>query len=255
MKPSNAQPQLVVLGEDWGQHPSSTQHLIKRLLPDYRVLWVNSIGLRRPRLNVRDLGRLGCKLGAVLRRPAKGKAPAIQSGPTPQVMPPLALPLPGSRLAGRINGHWLAAQIRRQLPELDKPLLWISLPSAVDLVGKLGERAVIYYCGDDFSALAGVDHAAIARCEARLVEKADLILAASPALASRFPPPQDPAAEPRGGSRALHAPPTQAGGSAERAPHRRFLRQPERLDRRSPAGGDRPRPAPLGSGADRAQAD
>lgn len=190
MKPSSAQPQLVVLGEDWGQHPSSTQHLIKRLLPDYRVLWVNSIGLRRPRLNVRDLGRLGRKLGAVLRRPAKGKAQsaAIQSGPMPQVMPPLALPLPGSPLAGRINGHWLAAQIRRQLPELDKPLLWISLPSAVDLVGKLGERAVIYYCGDDFSALAGVDHAAIARCEARLVEKADLILAASPALASRFPP-------------------------------------------------------------------
>ncbi|MEL3918229.1 glycosyltransferase [Aeromonas enteropelogenes] len=190
MKPSSAQPQLVVLGEDWGQHPSSTQHLIKRLLPDYRVLWVNSIGLRRPRLNVRDLGRLGRKLGAVLRRPAKGKsqAPAIQSGPVPQVMPPLALPLPGSRLAGRINGHWLAAQIRRQLPELDQPLLWISLPSAVDLVGKLDERAVIYYCGDDFSALAGVDHEAIARCEARLVEKADLILAASPALASRFPP-------------------------------------------------------------------
>ncbi|MGN4982985.1 glycosyltransferase family 1 protein, partial [Aeromonas dhakensis] len=64
MKPSSAQPQLVVLGEDWGQHPSSTQHLIKRLLPDYRVLWVNSIGLRRPRLNVRDLGRLGRKLEA-----------------------------------------------------------------------------------------------------------------------------------------------------------------------------------------------
>lgn len=190
MKLSSAQPQLVVLGEDWGQHPSSTQHLIKRLLPDYRVLWVNSIGLRRPRLNVRDLGRLGRKLGAVLRRPAKERAPALtpQEEPTPQVMPPLALPLPGSPLAGRINGHWLAAQIRRQLPELDRPLLWISLPSAVDLVGKLGERAVIYYCGDDFSALAGVDHEAIARCEARLVEKADLILAASPALASRFPP-------------------------------------------------------------------
>ncbi|MGL6164519.1 MAG: glycosyltransferase, partial [Aeromonas veronii] len=93
-----------------------------------------------------------------------------------------------SRLAGKINGHWLAAQIRRQLPELDRPLLWISLPSAVDLIGKLEERAVIYYCGDDFSALAGVDHQAIAHCEARLVEKADLILAASPALASRFPP-------------------------------------------------------------------
>lgn len=189
MQPT-AQPQLVVLGEDWGQHPSSTQHMIKRLLPDYQVLWVNSIGMRRPRFNLHDLGRLGRKLGAVLGLSAK-REEAVQSHqtqPRPKVLPPLALPLPGSRLAGRINGHWLAAQIRRQLPDLDRPLLWISLPSAVDLVGKLGERAVIYYCGDDFSALAGVDHDAIARCEARLVEKADLILAASPALASRFPP-------------------------------------------------------------------
>ncbi|WP_425933827.1 glycosyltransferase [Aeromonas rivipollensis] len=194
MKPHSL-PQLVVLGEDWGQHPSSTQHLIKRLLPDYQVLWVNSIGLRRPRFNLRDITRIVRKLGAVVHRtaPASQLAPSqdqnqVQAQQTPEILPPLALPLPGSRLAGKINGHWLAAQIRRQLPELARPLLWISLPSAVDLIGKLEERAVIYYCGDDFSALAGVDHQAIARCEARLVEKADLILAASPALASRFPP-------------------------------------------------------------------
>lgn len=191
MKPHSL-PQLVVLGEDWGQHPSSTQHLIKRLLPDYQVLWVNSIGLRRPRFNLRDITRIVRKLGAVVHRaaPASQLASSQDQNPqqTPEILPPLALPLPGSRLAGKINGHWLAAQIRRQLPELDRPLLWISLPSAVDLIGKLEERAVIYYCGDDFSALAGVDHQAIARCETRLVEKADLILAASPALASRFPP-------------------------------------------------------------------
>ncbi|MGL6275359.1 glycosyltransferase [Aeromonas dhakensis] len=190
MKPSSAQPQLVVLGEDWGQHPSSTQHLIKRLLPDYRVLWVNSIGLRRPRLNVRDLGRLGRKLGAVLRRPAKGvgQSAAIQSGPTPQVMPPLALALPRQPAGGADQRPLAGDPDPPPAARARQALLWISLPSAVDLVGKLGERAVIYYCGDDFSALAGVDHAAIARCEARLVEKADLILAASPALASRFPP-------------------------------------------------------------------
>ncbi|MGL6417727.1 hypothetical protein ACSZMW_07635 [Aeromonas allosaccharophila] len=189
MKPHSL-PQLVVLGEDWGQHPSSTQHLIKRLLPDYQVLWVNSIGMRCPRFTLHDLTRIGRKLGAVLRgaRHSGGQSVAPSDASRPQVLPPLALPLPGSRLAGKINGHWLAAQIRRQLPELDRPLLWISLPSAVDLIGKLEERAVIYYCGDDFSALAGVDHHAIARSEARLVEKADLILAASPALASRFPP-------------------------------------------------------------------
>ena len=105
MKPHSL-PQLVVLGEDWGQHPSSTQHLIKRLLPDYQVLWVNSIGMRCPRFTLHDLTRIVRKLGAVLRgaRHAGGQSVAPSEVSSPRVLPPLALPLPGSRLAGKING-------------------------------------------------------------------------------------------------------------------------------------------------------
>ena len=40
---------LIVFGEDWGARPSSTMHLISHLPGRNRVLWVNSIGLRRPR--------------------------------------------------------------------------------------------------------------------------------------------------------------------------------------------------------------
>ena len=29
---------LVVFGEDWGAHPSSTQHLVRRLIGDRRFL-------------------------------------------------------------------------------------------------------------------------------------------------------------------------------------------------------------------------
>ena len=35
---------LVVFGEDFGRHPSSTEHLIRRIAADRRVLWINSIG-------------------------------------------------------------------------------------------------------------------------------------------------------------------------------------------------------------------
>ncbi|MGL5800632.1 MAG: hypothetical protein ACRCYN_11340, partial [Plesiomonas sp.] len=68
-------PPLVVLGEDWGGHPSSTQHLIKRLLHDRQIIWVNSIGLRRPRLNRRDLSRLWQKLWAILHNRYHQKNP------------------------------------------------------------------------------------------------------------------------------------------------------------------------------------
>jgi glycosyltransferase involved in cell wall biosynthesis len=71
---------------------------------------------------------------------------------------------------------------------LCRPILWISLPSAVDVIGSLGERASVYYCGDDFGFLAGVDFEPVRRLEADLVAQADLILAASPTLSAKFLP-------------------------------------------------------------------
>jgi glycosyltransferase involved in cell wall biosynthesis len=46
----------------------------------------------------------------------------------------------------------------------------------------------VYYCGDDFGALAGVDGEPVIEMERELVARADLIIAASEVLASRFPP-------------------------------------------------------------------
>ena len=48
---------LVVFGEDWGGLPSSTQHLFTHLGLGRKVLWVNSIGLRKPRLTIADCKR------------------------------------------------------------------------------------------------------------------------------------------------------------------------------------------------------
>ena len=52
---------LIVFGEDWGAHPSSTQHLISRIALNGPVIWVNSIGMRRPRFSARDLKRVWTK--------------------------------------------------------------------------------------------------------------------------------------------------------------------------------------------------
>lgn len=178
---------LVVFGEDWGAHPSSTQHLVRHLLADYRTLWVNSIGLRRPRLSAHDLARAFAKLRAASGTRTPGVAAPLPEGLS--VVSPFAVPWPGSRLAERAN-HWLLGRRLRPLLAargMTRPILWASLPSAVAAVGALGERAVIYYCGDDFGALSGVDHAPVLEMEQRLVAAADLVLAASPELARRFP--------------------------------------------------------------------
>ena len=180
---------LIVFGEDWGRHPSSTQHLVKRLAADRRVVWINSIGLRRPRLGPADLKRVVQKLRAALFGRSGGP---VEHEPIPanlSVVAPLALPWPGNPLAGWINRQLVGRQVRGVMAArgITRPVLWASLPTAIDLMGAFGERATIYYCGDDFAHLAGVDHGPVTRAETRLAAKADRILAASPALAAKFP--------------------------------------------------------------------
>jgi len=49
--------QFVVFGPDWGRHPSTSQHLFSELLDSNSVVWVETVGLRLPKLNLRDLRR------------------------------------------------------------------------------------------------------------------------------------------------------------------------------------------------------
>ncbi len=179
---------LIVFGEDWGAHPSSTQHLIAHLPGERRMVWVNSIGLRRPRLSLGDVGRAARKLGAALHRPPP--APSTAPPAPGPVVQPLILPMARAAAARALNRALLARSVggAARAAGLRHPVLWISLPSAVDAVGALGESGVVYYCCDDFGALAGVDHARCRAMEVELVARADLVLAASPALAAKFPP-------------------------------------------------------------------
>lgn len=179
---------LVVFGEDWGGHPSSTQHLVRRLADHRRVVWINSIALRRPRLDRADLARLWRKLLALCRRSPWTSGETI-AATGPLVVDPRAVPWPGHPVARRINRGLFRHLLRNATARgnVRHPVLWLSLPTAVDAIGSAGERAVVYYCGDDFAALDGVDHAPVAKLERELVARADLVLAASPALAARFP--------------------------------------------------------------------
>lgn len=182
---------MVVFGEDWGRHPSSTQHLIKRMTDDRKVLWVNSIGMRRPRFNRDDMHRLFQKAQSIANKPTVKPVQEnrIHIPQTMRVLSPVAIPWPGNPLAESFNRKALSKQIRSQMEDIkiSKPLLWCSLPTAVVACDTLDERSVIYYCGDDFSAWQGVDHKPVMKAEKRLVERADLVIAASQHLAERFP--------------------------------------------------------------------
>lgn len=178
---------LIVFGEDWGQHPSSTQHLIKHLAQDRKVIWINSIGLRRPKFSVTDISRVANKLKRMFRKKV------CQSTERPENMTfiePKVIPVATRKWEVNFNRLSLGKTLRKVMKRenIQNPIFWTSLPTATELTGICAESAIVYYCGDDFGALAGVDHKPVLNCELKLVDRADLILTASTALAKKFDP-------------------------------------------------------------------
>ena len=186
--------QWIVFGEDWGRHPSSTQHLMKCMINKHQVYWVNSIGLRHPRLtdSKRIIEKLKQLFNATTNDFNHNETRFVAEIKPLEILAPVAVPWPGSNIAYVINRLLLTYQTRALLAKqtVNKSLpriLWLSLPTGRCVIGALEEDIVVYYVGDDFSALHGVDHKQVRIEEDELVKCADVILAASENIARQFP--------------------------------------------------------------------
>ena len=57
---------FIVFGEDWQSHPSSTQHIFKELAKSHDIVWINSIGMRKPTIKLLDVKRVFYKLKSLV---------------------------------------------------------------------------------------------------------------------------------------------------------------------------------------------
>jgi glycosyltransferase involved in cell wall biosynthesis len=169
---------IICFAHDWSGDPTSKTHIMRILSEKNRILWVNSIGMRRPSVSGRDTRRALAKLRQVTRGLVRVHA-------TLHVMSPLVLPWPGVAGVDRLNALLLGIAVRRfaRRAGLGRPIVWTFLPNTVGLLGRLGESRVIYHCVDEYSAFAGVPRRALQRMEAELTRRADLVLTSSQALA------------------------------------------------------------------------
>ena len=169
---------IICFAHDWNGDPTSKTHIMRILSEKNRILWVNSIGMRRPAVSGRDARRLLAKGRQLIRG-------LVRVNANLHVASPLAVPLPGVPGVDRLNTLLLTASIRHfaRRAGLTRPILWTFLPNTVGLVGRLGESRVIYHCVDEYSAFAGVPRDALRAMEKALVRRADLVLASSETLA------------------------------------------------------------------------
>ncbi|HEX8775832.1 MAG TPA: glycosyltransferase [Pyrinomonadaceae bacterium] len=164
-------------GEDWWyHHPHSKNHLMRRFASaGNKVIFVNSISMGLASVTNKDfLPRLKRKMLSYAKL-----ARTTSEGIT--VVSPAALPFFGSRAARAVNRRLLGAQVGALARHrgLSRPILWIAIPTAVEMIGQFNEQLVVYQVSDKYDANT-MDHATdpllIRRMHERALDRADLIL-------------------------------------------------------------------------------
>jgi len=174
-------PTILYFGNDWmAENRTSSHHVARWLAKRYRVIYVESPGLRAPKGTGRDIKKLLSKVGLALRGPR----------PTPEgleVQTLLQIPFHGSPLVRRLNGQLLRAtlQVLMRIARARRPLTWFVVPHLAAVAGQLGERLSVYYCIDDYASLPDVDTEAVRLMDESLTRKADLVFVASDTLLER----------------------------------------------------------------------
>ncbi|MCC7360932.1 MAG: glycosyltransferase [Anaerolineales bacterium] len=155
-------------------------HIMARLAPANRVLFVETIGGRRPGLtSARDYGKVARRL----RRFAGG---ARQVSPNLHVLSPLALPGFAGALTARLNAALLRVQIeaaaRRLFAATVSRLVWVFTPVFGRLAWQLPSSLLVYQCIDEHSAYPGAPTHSVAELEQALMRRADIVITSSNTL-------------------------------------------------------------------------
>ncbi|AEH45531.1 glycosyl transferase, group 1 [Thermodesulfatator indicus DSM 15286] len=183
---SSEQISFLVFADDWGEHPSSCQHIFRHIVKDYPVVWVNTVGMRLPRLCKADLAKGFRKLKKMLMT-TNQKVPQQALPENLSVIQPPMIPY-NKGLFRQINRNSVIKAVKQELERrgLNSPILVTTVPNACDYIGAFGEKRVVYYCVDDFANWPGHEKDLILQMEKELIRKTDVLIVVSDILAQRI---------------------------------------------------------------------
>lgn len=167
---------IVCFSHDWTGDPLSKTHLMRVLSRENRILWVNSIANRMPTASSKDVTRIFKKLGSFAK-------PIREVEPNIFVLNPLAVPAYGSDAVVDLNRRFLIRQVRSAMKKLgfSHVVNIVFNPAAGMIAGQLGERELIYYCVDEYTAFTGATDG-LKRIEDDLFRRADLVIVSAEKL-------------------------------------------------------------------------
>ena len=162
-------------GEDWWyHHPHSKNHLLKRYARRNKVLFVNSISMGLPSMANPDFF-------LKIRRKLRSYTRWLRKVPEGLwVMTPVNLPLYGSKMGRWLNRVLLVVQLRLAmlLLRISRPILWVAIPTAAEMAGRLGEKLLLYQVSDKYDANedSALSAQVIRGYDRRLKDAADVVL-------------------------------------------------------------------------------
>jgi glycosyltransferase involved in cell wall biosynthesis len=169
---------IIAFSKDWTGDHTSNHHVLRELAKTRRVVWLNSIGTRAPKLSdARDLGTIRRKLREVARGPVRVENDLW-------VATPLVLPMPKGNMARALD-RWLVEGFVRAVRSrlgIDRFQLWTFLPNVADYLG-MGESLAVYYCVDEWSMFEYLDRDLTCAAERDLLGRVDAVFAVNHALA------------------------------------------------------------------------
>jgi glycosyltransferase involved in cell wall biosynthesis len=162
----------------WTNKQHTTHHLA---LTGYRVLYIESIGLRAPTLNKKDSRRIWQRL-------KRGLKPPRQVENNVWVLSPLAIPF---------KQHWLIVRIINQgylnlgiklfmlMHRFKNPLIWSYHPFIQSAIKGITRNALIYHCVDDLAAVPGINKEKFNIEEQQFLSLCDFVFVTSKSLENK----------------------------------------------------------------------
>ncbi len=172
----NGQNIICIASANWDDNSwVNVQHIMLRLARNNKILYIDSIGLRRPNITKRsDFSRVVRRLINFLRGLRMVKSNLY-------VLSPIILPIYHIGFIRRINCIVLSAFIRLcgLILNFKSPILWIFLPTAFCLADRLKNKLTIYHCVDEYAENPLVRRNIIIKMENELIKKADIVFTTS----------------------------------------------------------------------------
>jgi glycosyltransferase involved in cell wall biosynthesis len=162
---------IVCFANDWKSDPTSKHHVMSILSKQNKILWVDSISMRRPSFNKSDISRIATKIKTAFAGLTEINSNLFHFSP-------IILPFPAITPVRIINKYILMLYVKfyaRKLGMRDVHL-WTFLPNITELLGHLNETFTVYYCVDEWSKFSFIHGESMRAMEVDLLKKVDLVI-------------------------------------------------------------------------------